>query len=72
MTGPPRARYSSSRRAAVAPVLRSSVFVGWLETLGGDFGGGAAGAAIRDAAIFTAGRLGVAEAIFVNGAAPRV
>ena len=61
------AAYETARRAAVEPVLQSSRFVGWLETQGGPVG-----TLVRDVALFAAGRLGVAEAIYVNGAAPRV
>lgn len=60
-------RYESSRREAVEPVLQKSRFIGWLETQSGSLG-----TLARDAALTAAGKLGVAEFIFVDGAVPRV
>ena len=58
---------SAPCKPQVTPVLASSRFVGWVETLGGSVG-----TAARDTALTVAGRLGVAEAVFVQGAVPRV
>lgn len=58
--------YEAARIPPTAAIVQSSRGVGFLETLGGP------GALVRDAALFAAGKLGVAEKVFLASAVPRL